>query len=104
MSELLRYGEAKAKKDHTCDLCHFKILRGTKYFFSVGIDLGKAMTWHYHIICILKTHDWDPYDWENIGDDNGNGFRQAYGITQEIIDGGRWEPQTDNPFFLKGDL
>lgn len=91
MSETLRGGEAKAKKDHICDLCHLKILRGTKYIFNVGIDCGKAVTWRYHFICISKTRDLEPQDWEN-GVITGSDFRNEYGITQEIIDGGQLMP------------
>lgn len=93
MSYSIRNGVAKARKDHTCDLCLLKILKGVKHSFNVGVDCGVATTWRYHVICISKTKDWDSDDWENCQEIVGSFFRTEYGITQEVIDGGVWVPQ-----------
>ena len=102
MTQSLRSGETKARKDYECDLCHLKILSGTKHYTHAVADDGTCVTWRYHLICESKTHDWDDDDFATCI--TGADFRQAYGITQEIIDGGQLAPQTDNPTLSKAEV
>lgn len=87
----LNQGTRKARKDHRCNFCGLKILAGTKYEFHSWIDDGSVNEMKYHKLCVSKILHWEDYEWEEWNFDY-EWFRNEYGITQELIDGGTWLP------------
>ena len=86
-------GVRKARKDHYCNLCGFKILAGTKYEYHNWIDLGSVHEMKYHSCCVEKTKNWAHDEWESWDSDH-KWFQEFYNITQETIDGGSFRPST----------
>lgn len=55
----------RARKQHVCDLCNWRIRKGAKHVSRRGVDseLG-FVTCHMHEVCEAQTHDWTEGDWE----------------------------------------
>ena len=66
MSVCLTDETRKARKDHRCYLCNFKIHKGEVYRYWSGVHPGEGY-WSSkaHQSCRAKTNKWDWEDWEN---------------------------------------
>lgn len=51
MSELISQTERKARKEHICEYCGEKILRGEKYLSAFLKDGGDVWQWKTHLHC-----------------------------------------------------
>jgi hypothetical protein len=80
MSEMIRsQTETKAKKDHVCNFCGFKIVSSEIYIKSTHVGDGEVYDWKSHKHCYylcdrLKMHD----------NDDGEGITSS--MFQETVD------------------
>lgn len=82
----------KAKKNYQCELCGLKILAGTKYSIHTWVDSDKIHSMKKHIVCdSIALDNWRSSDWED-WDHDFIWFRETYGVTQELVDGGKVVP------------
>jgi len=64
MSETLRGGQVKGRKEYVCTLCRRKIEKGETHWYWVGVDCGKAWTQRAHNLCMKVTESWTDDEWE----------------------------------------
>ena len=62
METLMQPSEIKAKKEHRCDFCAEKILKGDKYIKSTHKDVGYLYDWKTHDYCAELASKMNMYD------------------------------------------
>ncbi len=63
--ETISQNNRKANKDHICNWCEQKIVKGTIYSYSANVDEGTPYIWKNHIYCSDIAHKigmWDDGD------------------------------------------
>lgn len=67
MPEVLETKKCKAKKDHVCDYCGFKILTGEIYTNQTAVYEGTLFHWKSHISCDELASSLNMFDYADEG-------------------------------------
>lgn len=60
--------EVKARREHKCCLCGFRIRKRAKHIVRFGFDEDGPVRMRMHAVCEDATRKWDEMDWETFGD------------------------------------
>lgn len=61
----VRDTEPRARKEHKCWLCGFRIRKGAKHIHRFGFYDGAPTTMRMHGVCHSVTLGWDQDDWDS---------------------------------------